>query len=873
MKAKDPICGMEVDVEKSRNKNLVSKKDGKEYFFCNKGCQDKFLGKKEEEPKSSVSPGKETTQISIKGMNCASCALNIEKALNKAEGVKTATVNFASEKAHIEYSSKKISKQGLEEVIEGAGYNVIKESKKEGERTIHLKIIGMDNPHCLSTIEGALKSDKGIISKQLLITEKATINYNPKLTNAENIKKLISDVGYKTLEEDVSADTEKKAREKEVKSQKLKLIISISLALPLLYIAMGHSLGLFIPDFIKQNLALVQILLTTPIMIVGYQFFTRGFISVIKTKTATMDTLVALGTGTAYTYSLIVAIMIWTGNTNFGNNQLYFETAGILIAFILLGKYLEAVAKGKTSEAIKKLIGLSPKTAIVVRNGKEEKIPIEEVEVGDIIIVKPGQKIPVDGIIVSGHSSINESMITGESIPVEKNIGDKVIGATINKSGSFKFKATKIGKDTMLAQIIKLVEDAQGSKAPIQKLADKISGIFVPGVLIIGITSFLIWYFIASQEFTFALSIFVAVMIIACPCALGLATPTAVMVGTGLGAKHGILIKSAEALQKAHNINSIIFDKTGTLTEGKPIVTDLVKVGSFEEIDILKYAAIVEKGSEHPLADAIVNKAKEEKLKIHEASSFKAITGKGVEGKHEGKTIYLGNRLLMKEKNIPINFEKKLIKLENEGKTAMIVAINKEAIGIIAVADTAKKHSKEAIKALHDMGKEVIMITGDNQRTGQAIAKQLGIDKVLAEVLPQDKAKEVKKLQQQGKVVAMVGDGINDAPALTQADVGLAIGSGTDIAIESGDMVLIKEDLRDVVKAIELSTYAMKKIKQNLFWAFFYNSIGIPIAAGILYPFTGFLLNPMVAGAAMAFSSVSVVTNSLLMRRFKPKIS
>ena len=532
----------------------------------------------------------------------------------------------------------------------------------------------------------------------------------------------------------------------------------------------------------------------------------------------------------------------------------------------------EAKAKGKTSEAIKKLMGLSAKTAIVVRDGEELEIPVEEVVVGDVVVVKPGQKIPVDGDIIDGYSSVDESMITGESIPVEKSKGDKVIGATINKTGSFKFKATKVGADTALAQIIKMVEDAQGSKAPIQKLADIISAYFVPTVVSIAIISSAVWYFVGG--FTFALTIFVAVLIIACPCALGLATPTAIMVGTGKGAEAGILFKNAESLQMAQKINTIVFDKTGTLTKGEPQVTDVVTISDYSEEDILLFAAVAEKNSEHPLGEAIVAYAKEKKIKIDEPNKFNSVTGKGIEVEYNGLVIEFGNRKLMEEKKIDFkSAQEKLKQLEGEGKTAMLIAINQKLSGIVAVADTLKEYSAKAIETLNEHGIETIMITGDNKRTAEAIAKQVGIKRVLAEVLPQDKASSVKQLQQEGKKVAMVGDGINDAPALTQADIGIAIGSGTDVAIESGDIVLIKEDLRDVVVAMDLSKYTMRKIKQNLFWAFFYNTLGIPLAAGALYPLTGFLLSPIIAGAAMAFSSVSVVSNSLLMKRWKSNIN
>jgi Cu+-exporting ATPase len=537
-----------------------------------------------------------------------------------------------------------------------------------------------------------------------------------------------------------------------------------------------------------------------------------------------------------------------------------------------MGKLLEALAKGKTSEAIKTLMGLQPKTATVIRDGKEKEIPIDEVAVGDIVLVKPGQKIPVDGTVVEGHSSVDESMLTGESIPVEKSAGDTVTGATINKTGSFTFEATRIGKDTALAQIIKLVEDAQGSKAPIQALADRIAAVFVPTVMLIALAAFGIWI-LAGQSFVFSLTIFIAVLIIACPCALGLATPTAVMVGTGIGAKNGILIKSAETLQNAHRVDAVIFDKTGTLTKGEPELTDVIPIDHIPEDDLLQLAASVEKNSEHPLGEAIVKGAASRGLSIKKVEHFKSVTGKGVRGMVDGREVVLGNRQLMSELGFELDgTTRRLEELETEGKTAVLVSVEGNLAGAIAVADTLKEHSKSAVDILKSMGKTVIMITGDNRRTGEAVGRRLGIDRVLAEVLPGDKAEEVKKLQSEGLKVAMVGDGINDAPALTQADVGIAIGSGTDVAIEAGDIVLIRDDLRDVVMAMDLSRYAMIKIKQNLFWAFIYNTLGIPIAAGILYPFIGFLLNPMIAGAAMAFSSVSVVSNSLLMRRYKRKI-
>ena len=734
-------------------------------------------------------------------------------------------------------------------------------------------IIGMHCSSCVVTIENSLKEIDGVADAKVnFASEKAHILYDPAKVTREKLEEAISRTGYTPIEKEITADIEKQARQREIKSLKVKFWISSGLGIPLLYFAMAPHLGLPISDSIMGHMALIQFLLTTPIIMAGYQFYTKGFGSVIKTRTANMDTLVALGTGAAYVYSLFVSIAIWVGSSQYGMGNLYYEVAGILIAFVLLGKWLEAIAKGKTSEAIKKLLRLKPKTAIVLRNGQEKAIPVEEVVVGDVVLVKPGQKIPVDGKVIEGHSSVDESMITGESIPVEKTTGEEVIGATINKTGSFKFVATKVGKDTALAQIVRLVEEAQGSKAPIEELADKISAYFVPLVLLIGIIAFIIWLSM-GQSFLFALTVGISVLIIACPCALGLATPTAVMVGTGIGAQNGILIKNAESLQLASKIDAVLFDKTGTLTRGKPELTDVIKLNTISEESILKFAAIAEKNSEHPLGEAIIEGARAKGIDIPEPEVFESITGRGVSAKYQNRMILLGNRKLMEDRNIDLSKADKFLKdLEAQGKTAMIVASDNSVVGIVAAADTLKEYAKETIKALKRLGKEVIMITGDNRRTGEAIARQLGMKKVLSEVLPPDKANEIKKLQEKGLRLAMVGDGINDAPALTQADIGIAIGTGTDVAIESGDIVLIKDDLRDVVTAIDLSRYTMKKIRQNLFWAFFYNSVTIPVAAGVLYPSTGFLLNPIIAGAAMSFSSVSVVSNSLLMKRYKRNI-
>jgi len=865
----DPICGMEVD-EKTA---LSVEHEGKKYYFCSPGCRDKFLAQKglllppsvEAKPSPEGSEQKpEKAALQITGMHCASCAVAIEDSLNKVEGVSKVAVNFATEKAYVEYDRSKASPQALEEAIKEAGYGVLKEEAQ----SLNLTVIGMDNAHCLGTVEAALKGVKGIISSQLFLNERAKIVFDPALTTREIIKKTIKESGYTPVEE-TTVDREKEARRREIRTLRIKLIVSVVFAAPLLYFAMGPHVKLPEPSIPDWSMALLQLLLTTPIIGAGYQFYTVGIRTVVKSRRASMDTLVALGTGTAYLYSLAISILIWTGNSNYTSHDLYYEVAGLLIVFILLGRMLEALAKGRTSESIRKLLELQPKTALVVRDGKEQEIPVEEVIVGDAVIVKPGGRVPVDGVVLEGSSSVDQSLLTGESIPVEKNIGDEVIGGTMNKSGWLKFKATKVGKDTALAQIVRLVEEAQGSKAPVQRLADTVSAYFVPTVLGIGLVTFLAWY-LSGSALSFSLTAFIAVIIIACPCALGLATPTAVIVGTGKGAESGILIRDAATLGKACQVDTIVFDKTGTLTRGKPEVTDIIPLSNPHSAEeILKLAAAAEKRSEHHLSEAIVAKAEEKKIAIPDIESFSAIAGKGVEAKYNKTTILVGNRKLFADKSVDTKaVEERIVQLEGEGKTVVLVGIEGKIIGMIAIADTAKPSAMETVSWLKRQGKQVVMITGDNRRAAESVARSLGIDRVLAEVLPEDKANEIKRLQEQGEKVAMVGDGVNDAPALVQADVGIAIGSGTDIAIESGGIVLVKDDLRDVARTLDLSCYTMRKIRQNLFWAFFYNVISIPIAAGILYPFYGFLLNPIIAGAAMAFSSVSVVTNSLSMRRY-----
>lgn len=870
--AKDPICGMEVD-ERS---GLRLEHGGETYYFCSPGCLDSFLSQKgliepasdytkPPEGREALEHHSEKATLTIKGMHCAACAVAIEDSLIKVTGVSSAAVNFATEKAYIEYNPTEATPQDLERAIEKTGYGI----RKEEGQTLTLTVIGMDNAHCLGTVEAALKGVKGILSHQLYLNERAVIVFDPALTTRETITRVIKNAGYIPVEE-ATIDREKDARQHEIKALKIKLLVAVFFSLPLLYLAMGHHIGLPLPSLNDGSMALIQLLLVTPIIAAGYQFYTMGLRTVIKNYRASMDTLIALGTGTAYLWSLGTSILIWRGNPNYGTDDLYYEVAGMLIVFILLGRLLEALAKGRTSASIRKLLELQPKTALVVRDDREQEIPVEEVIVGDTVIVKPGGSVPADGVIQDGSSSIDQSLLTGESIPVDKHIGDEVIGGTMNKGGWLKFKATKVGADTALAQIVRLVEEAQGSKAPVQRLADRVAGYFVPAVLAIGIVTLIAWY-LSGLGLVFALTAFIAVVIIACPCALGLATPTAIVVGTGKGAENGILIRDAATLERACQVDTIVFDKTGTLTKGKPEVTDIISLSNpTTSDDVLTLAAAAEKRSEHHLSEAIISKAEERDISVPQVDEFSAIPGKGVEARYNGTSILVANRTLLTERGIDITDAKERIKeLEEQGKTVVLIATEGTISGMIAVADTVKDDAAETVAWLTRRGKQVIMITGDNRSSAESIARDLGIDRVLAGVLPQNKASTIKRLQEQGHVLAMVGDGINDAPALVQADVGIAIGSGTDIAIESGGIVLVRDNLRDVIRTLELSRYTMRKIKQNLFWAFSYNSLGIPIAAGILYPFTGFLLNPIIAGAAMAFSSVSVVTNSLMMRRYR----
>ncbi len=827
------------------------------------------------------------------GMTCASCVSHVEKALLEVNGVISAFVNLATEKATVEYLAGEASMADFKRAVESAGYRLTKDETEK--RKVIFAVTGMTCASCVSHVEKALSEVDGIISVNVnLATEKATVEYDIAKTGMADLRKAVEDAGYGigtevTEETTAEPDAIAEGSRREIKTLRNKLVFAAVIGIYMLLVALSQFTGKWLPAAFS-NVYLLWVLATPVQFWAGWQFY-RGAWGALKHRTANMNTLIAVGTSAAYFYS--VAAILFPGFFAAGGRgaHVYFDTASIIIVLILLGRLLEARAKGQTSDAIKKLIGMRARTARVVREGQETDIPIEEVIVGDIIVVRPGEKVPVDGIIREGHSSVDESMVTGESLPVEKGTGDQVIGATINKTGSFRFEATKVGKDTVLAQIIRLVEEAQGSKAPIQRLADIIASYFVPAVIGIATLTFVIWLLLGpAPALTYALLNFVAVLIIACPCALGLATPTAIMVGTGKGAENGVLIRSGEALETAHKIQAIILDKTGTLTQGKPVVTEIMTSSGFEEAEVLKVAASAERGSEHPLGESIVNAARERKLDLLEAVEFSAIPGLGIEARVEGRKVMLGNLKLMQDRKLSLNgLETKADQLSQEGKTPMFLSIDGRTAGIIAVADILKPNSKVAVKELHNLGLEVVMLTGDNKRTAEAIAKEVGIDRVLAEVLPENKAHEVLRLQEEGKVVAMVGDGINDAPALAQADVGIAIGTGTDVAIEAADVTLMSGDLSGVVTAIALSKRTLRTIKQNLFWAFAYNVALIPVAAGFLYfvfgqsgtpPELRFFfgdygfLNPILAALAMASSSVTVVSNSLRLRGFRrPKLT
>jgi len=794
-------------------------------------------------------------ELKISGMTCATCASRVEKSLSRLDGVSKANVNLANETANVEYDSTKLRLVDLEKAIGNAGYGVI------NDKTI-LKIGGMTCANCVKTIEKALKKLDGIIDATVnLSAEKAYVTYNSNIVTISEMKKAIEAAGYQYLgfEGEEKEELEKAYKEKSLKEKRNKFILGFIVGIPLMILS-------YIPTHRFPIISYIMLIISTPVFIyISYPIFLAGF-RALKNKTLNMDVMYSMGIGVAF-----ISSVLGTFEFILSKDFMFYDTAILLASFLTLGRYLEAKAKGKTSEAIKKLIGLQPKTAIVIRDNKEFETRIEDVVINDIILVKPGEKIPVDGEVIEGESYVDESMITGEPIPNLKKKGNIVIGGTINKNSVLKFKATKIGKDTVLAQIIKLVEEAQGSKPPIQSIADKAVSYFIPLVLLVAVITFVIWFFIFNAQLLFALSSLISVLVIACPCALGLATPTAVTVGIGRGAELGVLIKNGEALEISEKLSTIIFDKTGTLTKGKPEVTDIIPI-SVDEKELLKLTASVENNSQHPIAEAIVRKAKDNNIDLEKCESFDTLEGKGVIAKVLGKEVRIGNKNFLSEKNIYITSEmnEKISHLENEGKTSVLIAINNEFSGIIAVADTLKETSEEAIKQLKNLNIKIVMITGDNRSTANAIARQIGIENVLSEVLPQDKANEVKKLQKQGEIVAFVGDGINDAPALAQADIGIAIGSGTDIAIESGDIVLIKSNLMDVVSAVKLSRKVMTRIKQNLFWAFAYNTALIPVAAGILYPIFGITLKPELAGLAMAMSSVTVITLSLSLKKFIP---
>jgi P-type Cu+ transporter len=867
MKAIDPICKMTVDTETAAGKTLH---DGETHYFCSLACKQNFdtsLARF-----TPAAPSRSNSNFVQLGSLKPSAPKSLPAISNKSEiaSAKSNAVQFDSKPANSKVVQiAPLTMKNKAQVEEAAG------------EIVTLPITGMTCAACARHIEEKLQSTTGVNQAAVnFATGRATVGFDAKTTDLRRLIDAVKATGYGVRETSVGevaiesfADT---AREDEYQTLKRKFIIAAVLSLPVLVVAMSHG-RIAALDFAGVNW--LQLALTTPVVFYcGWQFY-RGAWLALRHRFADMNTLIAIGTGTAFLYSTAATLAPQFFTTQTGDHSMmkmdvpvYFEAASVIIALILLGKMLEAKATGRTSEAIRRLANLQAKTARVVREGNEIDVPIEQVVVGDFVIVRPGEKIPVDGVITVGTSAVDEAMLTGESIPVEKQAGDEVFGATINKTGSFKFKATKVGRDTVLQQIVKMVQDAQGSKAPIARMADVISGIFTPIVIAIAIATFVVWFVVTPEDtrLTTALVNFVSVLIIACPCALGLATPTAIMVATGRGAENGMLIKGGDSLETAHKIQTVVLDKTGTITEGKPVLTEVVAIDGISENELLKLVASAERASEHPLGEAIVRGAKEKNITLATATNFQAIAGQGIEARFDGHQLLIGNAKLMRDQNIELGgLETRAAELTAQGKTLMYAAIDQRLAGMLALADRIKPESKAAVEALQKLGIEVVMITGDNRRAAEAVANQVGITRVLAEVLPEAKAAEVKRLQQENKIVAMAGDGINDAPALAQADVGIAIGSGTDMAIEASDITLIKGDLRGVVSAIALSKATIRAIKQNLFWAFIYNLIGIPIAAGLLYPLTGWTLSPVIASAAMSLSSVSVVTNSLRLRSFR----
>jgi Cu+-exporting ATPase len=801
-----------------------------------------------------MAKAKKKTELKISGMTCSMCSSTIKKSLESLPGVLTAQVNLGNDLASVEYDPTQVKLTDMEKAVTDVGYGVINEK-------VVIRIGGMTCVMCEKTITEALSQLDGIVSVSVnLSTEKATVTFNPRMISLADMKKAVEDAGYQYLGVEGEEDLAIKAREKDLHAKRQRIIIGFIVGIPLMILMYIH------PYLSMELVSYISLVVSTPAFIyISFPIFQAGY-HALRNRTLTMDVMYSMGIGVAY-----VASVLGTFEIVLTREFIFYETAVLLAAFLMMGRYLETKAKGRTSDAIKKLASLQVKQAIILRDGKEIEVPIEEVIVNDVVLIKPGGKIPIDGVVIQGESYVDESMVTGESLPVIKNKGCNVIGGTLNTNSVLQVRTTKIGKDTLLAQIIRLVEDAQGSRPPVQRIADTAVSYFIPAVLTIALVSFLVWYLFLGSTLLFSLTVLISILVIACPCALGLATPTAVTVGIGRGAELGVLIKNGESLEISEKISTIIFDKTGTLTKGHPEVTDIIGIET-EKTLVLENAASVEKNSLHPLAEAIVTKANEQGLSLYDSTEFNTFAGKGVQGTINGTRVLIGNRLLFNEKNItlPSQIEEIVTELETAGKSVMFVAFDTQFTGLIALADVVKETTPLAIQQFKQMGLQLVMITGDNPLTAQAIAQQIGIDTIRAEVLPQDKAQEVKKLQQTGEVVAFVGDGINDAPALAQADVGIAIGSGTDIAIESGEIVLVKSNLLDCVAAIQLSKKVMSRIKQNLFWAFAYNTALIPVAAGVLFPFFGIMFRPEFAGLAMALSSVTVVSLSLLLKGYVP---